>query len=109
MEHLHRQAILHRDIKPSNVFFDAAGNVVLGDLGFGKAFQGPEFVSFNADPDASSGSFRWEECCTTNEACGTLPFMSPQQHFGRNYSYDVDVWGVGMTLFWMLTGRVRSF
>ncbi|KAJ7139013.1 kinase-like domain-containing protein [Mycena epipterygia] len=105
VEHLHCQSILHRDIKPSNVFFDPAGNVVLCDLGLAKALEGPESVSFDANPDASSGSFRWDECCATSEPCGTLPFMSPQQHFGRNYSYDVDVWGVGMCLFWMLTAR----
>ncbi|KAJ7658953.1 kinase-like domain-containing protein, partial [Mycena rosella] len=110
LEDLHSRRILHRDVKPSNIFVDGRGNAILGDLGYGKRFafsadpQEPDFVEFNADPEAASGSFRWQECVTA-ERCGTPAFMSPQQHCGEEYSFDVDVWGLGMCFFYMLTGR----
>ncbi|KAJ7489478.1 kinase-like domain-containing protein [Mycena latifolia] len=110
LEDLHGQRIIHRDVKPSNIFFDADGNAVLGDLGLGKSFplsrnhEEPDFVHFEADPNATSGSFRWEECISS-ERCGTPAFMSPDQHFGNPYSFDTDIWSLGMTFFYMLTGR----
>jgi serine/threonine protein kinase len=110
LESLQRLGIVHRDIKPANVFLDATGNIVLGDLGLGKKFsledRGPEpfHVVFNADPTATSGSFHFDSP-TTNERCGTPAFMAPDQHHGRPYSYDVDVWGIGVSFFYMLTGR----
>ncbi|KAJ7489552.1 kinase-like domain-containing protein [Mycena latifolia] len=110
LENLHSQRIIHRDVKPSNVFFDAEGNAVLGDLGLGKYVplsrnpEEPDFVHFEADPNATSGSFRWEEC-VTSERCGTPAFMSPDQYVGNQYSFDTDIWSLGMTFFFMLTGR----
>ncbi|KAJ7083665.1 kinase-like domain-containing protein [Mycena belliarum] len=110
LENLHARRVLHRDVKPANIFFDAKGSAVLGDLGLARHFpvgidaDEPDYVSFEADPDATSGSFHWEGCSTT-ERCGTPAFMSPDQHQGAPYSFDTDVWSLGVTFFYMLTGR----
>ncbi|KAJ6567576.1 kinase-like domain-containing protein [Mycena vulgaris] len=110
LEDLHARRILHRDVKPSNIFFDAEGNAVLGDLGFGKHFpissdpEEPAYVDFAADPNATSGTFLWEDC-VASERCGTPAFMSPEQHHGHPYSFDTDIWSLGMCFFFMLTGR----
>ncbi|KAJ7705261.1 kinase-like domain-containing protein, partial [Mycena rosella] len=107
LEELHSRRIIHRDVRPGNVFFDGDGNAVLGDLGCGKGFplssnpDEPDYIEFVADPNASCGSFRWE-ACTTTERCGTPAFMSPDQHCGRDYSFDTDVWGLGMTFVYMV-------
>ncbi|KAJ7146014.1 kinase-like domain-containing protein [Mycena epipterygia] len=108
VEALHKLNIIHRDIKPANVFLTKQGNIMLGDFGFSKRF--PTEFSFQADPNASSGSFDIpsadEIVHVARDACGTLSWMSPAQHAGTAYSYEADMWSLGLLLFWMSTGRM---
>lgn len=70
----------------------------------------PEYVDFDVDPAATSGSFYkpTEEDISgfTRERCGTAYWMSPAQQAGTPYSYDADIWGLGLLLFKMSTGRL---
>lgn len=100
----------------------ADGHVVLGDFGYAKLFETPtgrshspfdmsdppEYISFDVTEDNDSGSFLTEESYTTAEVCGTPYYMAPEQHLGLEYSFEVDHWGLGVTLYRMLTGRVRD-
>ncbi|KAJ6463344.1 kinase-like domain-containing protein, partial [Mycena sanguinolenta] len=119
VEALHRLNVIHRDLKPANIFLTKEGNVVLGDFGFSKRFRTtfmngaedePTEVSFEIDPDATSGSFlvpTFEDLtCTTADSTGTLHWMSPAQHAGTEYSFDADMWALGLLMFKMLTGRL---
>ena len=36
LAHIHSQGIIHRDLKPDNIFYDAKGDVKLGDFGLAK-------------------------------------------------------------------------
>lgn len=36
LTHIHSQGIIHRDLKPDNIFYDAKGDVKLGDFGLAK-------------------------------------------------------------------------
>ncbi|KAJ7147354.1 kinase-like domain-containing protein, partial [Mycena filopes] len=115
---LHDLKVIHRDIKPANIFLTQDGNVILGDLGFAKQFatslttgnQEPMEVSFDVDPNASAGSFfkptEEDESCTTRERCGTLHWMSPTQIAGTPYSFDADVFALGVVMHQMSTGRL---
>ncbi|KIK63355.1 hypothetical protein GYMLUDRAFT_241851 [Collybiopsis luxurians FD-317 M1] len=48
-----------------------------------------------------------EECLyMTSDDCGTPYFMSPEQHRGDKYSFEVDYWAVGVILYRMLTGKM---
>ncbi|KAF7373460.1 Serine/threonine-protein kinase YPK1 [Mycena sanguinolenta] len=120
VETLHRLNVIHRDLKPANIFLTKEGNVVLGDFGFSKRFrttlmsgaeeEEPTNISFDVNPDATSGSFlvpTFEDVtCTTTDSTGTLHWMSPQQHAGLDYSFDADLWALGLLMFRMLTGRL---
>ncbi|KAJ7041181.1 kinase-like domain-containing protein, partial [Mycena alexandri] len=115
---LHDLKVVHRDIKPANVFLTQDGNVVLGDFGFAKCFAStptngykePTEVSFDVDPNASTGSFlkptEDDVSCTTRERCGTLHWMSPAQYAGTPYSFDADIWSLGVLMFQMSTGKL---
>jgi serine/threonine protein kinase len=126
LETLHNKNVIHRDVKPGNIFFRADGHIVLGDFGFSEIFdfaqgkwgQGAlvrnvSWMSFDVDNDSDSGSFlkpdRDEKpAYSTNKVCGTPYYMSPEQHYGEDYSFGVDFWGMGVTLYRMLTNRVSG-
>jgi WD40 repeat protein len=89
VQHAHKHGVIHRDLKPSNIMFDAEGRPYLTDFGLAKRFGG--------DVEASeSGSI-----------VGTAAYMAPEQASGRKGAVTTasDVYGLGATLYAVLTGR----
>lgn len=98
LEFLHNNRIIHRDIKPSNLFLitekDEEGNehkyVKFGDFGVVK--------------DTSNDN---QNLTRTNEAIGTLSYMSPEQLKGdTELTKSSDYYSLGVTIYQMLTGDV---
>jgi serine/threonine protein kinase len=90
LEAAHAVGILHRDIKPSNCFLDADGTVKIGDFGLS--------ISTEAHGDTR---------VTVNESfMGTPAFASPEQLRGDELTVRSDIYLVGVTLFYLLTGRL---
>src|SRR5678815_5399280 len=82
--------ILHRDIKPSNCFRDADGTVKIGDFGLSIS------VNIRIEPAlTAAGAF-----------LGTPAFSSPEQLRGDELNARSDMYSVGATLFYLLTGHM---
>ncbi|MBN2506840.1 MAG: protein kinase [Verrucomicrobia bacterium] len=89
LEAAQRVGVLHRDVKPSNCFVDADGTIKIGDYGL-----------------SISSAIRTEPALTATGAfLGTPAFSSPEQLRGDELNVCSDMYSVGATLFFLLTGR----
>lgn len=85
----HRAKILHRDLKPEN-FRVLPGNLVkLLDFGIAALWRS------DGDDDVVDG----------DPVCGTPHYMSPEQALGEPCTAQSDLYGLGVLLFELLTGR----
>jgi serine/threonine protein kinase len=87
----HKAKVVHRDIKPQNFLVTQGTSIAdeqcvikLCDLGI--AMKMP--MGF--------------DCLT--DVCGTCPFMAPEMLQHQGYSYNVDVWSLGVSAYLMLFG-----
>lgn len=101
VHHAHGACILHRDLKPSNVMVDRGGHYWVIDFGLAGYLTGhgneagPVPAADASDPVAASG------------VMGTPNYMAPEQ-FESKADARSDVWGLGVTLYELLTLR-RAF
>ena len=82
----HDKGVLHRDLKPANVMIDGRGQVVIMD--FGLAGLGEQLQQ-----DVRSG---------------TPAYMSPEQLAGTEVTAKSDIYGLGLVLYELFTGK-RAF
>src|SRR5262249_3835465 len=95
LEYAHRQGIIHRDIKPSNLLRDVSGVVKVADLGLARVNDSPG----RAGPEQSA-------LTQAGTIMGTVDFMPPEQALGQpNIDHRVDVYSLGCTLHFLLTGH----
>ena len=81
--------ILHRDIKPSNCFVDADGTVKVGDFGL-------SISTLPRDVQHELGTAGFQ---------GTPQFAAPEQLRGEPLDVRADIYAVGATLYYLLTGQ----
>ncbi len=86
----HGRLVVHRDLKPSNVLVSADGQVHLLDFGIAKLLL-----------DASV-----EATATVQGRAMTPGYASPEQVAGEVVTVQSDVYGLGVLLFELLTGRL---
>jgi len=82
--HLHKRQIVYRDLKPENIVLDEVGHSVLTDFGLSK-----------------EGVMNLKG---TRSFCGSVAFLAPEILSRRGHCHTVDIYGLGVLLFDMLTG-----
>ena len=80
--------IIHRDIKPANIFVNSNGVYKLGDFGIAK----------DLTLESRNLSHR-----------GTDNYAAPEVCQGRDYSYNVDIYALGLVLYQLLNKNKRPF
>lgn len=89
LEHAHSKGLVHRDVKPANIVVMDDGTVKLADLGMAQDTADEELV-------------RSEQ----GQRIGTPYYMAPEQiDTTQGIDGRTDLYGLGATLFHMLTGR----
>ena len=85
----HAGGVLHRDIKPANCFVDRDGTVKVGDFGLSISTMARDVTQLTM-----AGTFQ-----------GTPQFAAPEQLKGEPLDVRADIYAVGATLYYLLTGR----
>ena len=94
---VHASGYLHRDIKPDNIMVrDHNGSLVL--LDFGAARQSSAGLQ-DLTPDGSDGSN------LPNIPIVTPGYAPPEQYQGQEQGPWTDIYAMGATLYWMVTGE----
>lgn len=92
VQHAHDRDVVHRDLKPSNIMVRPDGQPVVIDFGLAKRLE---------------LSQREQSLTASHAMVGTLGYLAPEQaQVGkREITRAVDVYGLGATLYFALTGR----
>lgn len=85
LNYLHSLKYMHRDIKPSNLLISHTGDVKIADFGIAKEMGNTQAMA--------------------STYLGTFMYMSPERVRGGEYSFDSDIWSLGLSLFTCALGR----
>jgi len=90
LAHAHACSLIHRDVKPKNIMISTDGTVKLADMGLARETTDIEAAQSEA-----------------GKAYGTPYYIAPEQIRGKiDIDGRADIYGLGATLYHMLTGRV---
>jgi cGMP-dependent protein kinase len=86
LEFLHENDVIYRDIKPENAVVEAKGYLKIIDLGTARKL-------------VSASGFR------SFTIIGTPHYMAPEVINGKGYSFEADIWSMGVLLYELACGQ----
>ncbi|WP_153557722.1 serine/threonine protein kinase [Roseimaritima sediminicola] len=91
LQHAHDRGLIHRDIKPANLLIDSNGTIRLLDMG----------LALFSDNEEASLTIEHNE-----NVLGTADYLAPEQALNsHDVDHRADIYGLGCTLYFMLTGQ----
>lgn len=89
LDYAHKNGMIHRDVKPANIMFvdNSHQQAILTDFGIAQILSQPGLTASGA-------------------MVGTPAYLSPEVASGRSTNERADIYGLGIILYEMLTGRV---
>ncbi len=87
LSHAHSRGIVHRDIKPHNIMILRDGSVKVADFGIARLQS-------------------TQQSTLTQEALGSVHYISPEQAKGSHVDERSDLYSVGVVMYEMLTNRL---
>ena len=83
-----KKGIIHRDVKPANLMLNKRGNIKVADFGLAKSIG------------------RDTELTSTDIVVGTPDFIAPEQAQGEPCDCRADIYALGASFYFLLTGTV---
>lgn len=97
LSYAHKQGVIHRDIKPQNLLVDDEHKVRILDMGLAR---------LNASDSINNPSSETSQLTKSGVIMGTVDFMAPEQAKNtKNANEQSDIYSLGCTLHFLLTGR----
>jgi hypothetical protein len=95
LAHAHARSLIHRDLKPANVLLTPGGSVKLADFGLARPLLPP-----------AAGQEARAQMTQTGQVMGTYDYMAPEQRDGAPGDHRVDLYGLGVLMYQLLTGAL---
>ena len=87
VQYLHNtKKVAHHDLKLENIMVDVYGHIRVIDFGFSMPISQ-----------------------TSPSMCGSVPYLPPEILQGTHYGPEADIWGMGVILFSLISGRLPFF